>query len=286
MDYISKTFIEKGWSGDRKYCVTGEDGTKYLLRVSPAEKSEKRAKEFLLQQKAAALGISMCMPVEFGSCEEGVYILQTWVDGEDGESLIPSLPPAEQYTMGLEAGRILRKLHTVPAPAGQPDWETRYRVKIDRHIRDYQSCPFQFPGDTYLTAYIEENRPLLRGRPQSFQHGDYHIGNMMLEQGRLVIIDFDRCGFGDPWRDFNRIVWCAKAAPAFARGRVDGYFDGEVPYTFWQTLALYIASNALGAVPWAIPYGQDEIDTMLNQARDVLRWYDNMKTPVPTWYPK
>jgi len=37
-------------------------------------------------------------------------------------------------------------------------------------------------------------------------------------------------------------------------------------------------------VPWAMPFGQAEVDTMLRQAEDVLRWYDNMKNPVPSWY--
>jgi hypothetical protein len=37
-------------------------------------------------------------------------------------------------------------------------------------------------------------------------------------------------------------------------------------------------------VYWAIPFGQGEIDTMLNQAKEVLSWYDNMQNPVPTWY--
>jgi hypothetical protein len=28
----------------------------------------------------------------------------------------------------------------------------------------------------------------------------------------------------------------------------------------------------------------DEIDTMIKQSQDVLRWYDGMMNPVPTWY--
>ena len=65
---------------------------------------------------------------------------------------------------------------------------------------------------------------------------------------------------------------------------VNGYFDDDVPMDFWRLLALYIASNTLSSVYWAIPFGQKEIDTMLNQAKEVLSWYDNMQNPVPTWY--
>ena len=65
---------------------------------------------------------------------------------------------------------------------------------------------------------------------------------------------------------------------------VNGYFDDNVPIEFWRLLALYISSNTLSSVYWAIPFGQDEVNTMLNQAKEVLSWYDNMRNPVPAWY--
>ena len=150
----------------------------------------------------------------------------------------------------------------------------------------YENCELKYEvdGDAFI-RYIENNRHLLKDRPQSYQHGDYHIGNMMIDQdGVLTIIDFDRDDFGDPWEEFNRIVWCAQAAPAFASGMVDGYFDGEIPIEFWRLLALYIASNTLSSLPWAIPFGEKEIGVMQKQAAQVLRWYANMTDPVPTWY--
>ena len=33
--FISKELIQKGWSGDKKYCAIDEHGNKFLLRVSP-----------------------------------------------------------------------------------------------------------------------------------------------------------------------------------------------------------------------------------------------------------
>ena len=108
---------------------------------------------------------------------------------------------------------------------------------------------------------------------------------MMIDRdGVLTVIDFDKDDFGDPWEEFNRIVWSAQAAPAFASGMVDGYFDGQVPLAFWKLLALYIASNTLGSLPWAIPFGDQEIQVMLAQAAQVLQWYDGMKRVVPAWY--
>ena len=285
---ISQTPIDKGWSGDQKYCAVTAAGQKYLLRISSIERLERKRREYAKMSEVARLGIPMCLPVEFGTCDEGAYSIQSWIDGEDAEEAIMAMDADAQYQYGLDAGRILAKIHTIPAPADAPSWENRFNAKIDRKIAMYADCKLKYEsgGEAFL-QYIAENRHLLRGRPQSYQHGDYHIGNMMIDKnGVLTIIDFDRDDFGDPWEEFNRIVWCAQAAPAFASGMVDGYFDGDVPMEFWKLLALYICSNTLGSLPWAIHFGEGEIRVMRNQATQVLQWYDGMKNVVPTWYQK
>lgn len=284
-EFVSKTTVEKGWSGDKKYCAVTADGTKYLLRVSPIEQYERKKSEFELMQRVAALGVPMCEALEFGTCDEGVYSVQTWIEGRDAEELLPELSEEAQYRYGYESGKILQKIHSIPAPEGIEDWEVYFNRKADRKIEMYEECPLKYENGHAFIGYINANRHLLQGRPRTYQHGDYHVGNMMIDKsGKLFIIDFNRNDFGDPWEEFNRIVWCAQAAPKFASGVVDGYFDSEVPMEFWRLLALYISSNTLSSLPWAIPFGDGEVQTMTNQAADVLRWYDNMTNPVPTWY--
>lgn len=283
--FITKQPVNKGWSGDKKYCVTDENGERYLLRISDMDQYDAKQSEFNRMKQVAALGVPMCLPIEFGTCAEGVYSVQSWIDGRDAEEVIPALSDTEQYAYGLEAGRILKKIHSIPAPDTQEDWEIRFNRKMDGKIKKYKECPIQYENGQAFIDYIGENRHLLKDRPQVYQHGDYHIGNMMIDQsGQLCIIDFNRNDYGDPWEEFNRIVWCAQKSPLFASGMVNGYFDGKVPFTFWKLLALYISSNTLSSVYWAIPFGQREVDTMLNQAREVLAWYDNMRNPIPAWY--
>ena len=285
---ITRSLIEKGWSGDQKYCAVTTDGTKYLLRISSIERLERKRREYEKMSEVAELGIPMCMPVEFGTCEEDAYSIQTWIDGEEAETAIMSMDSSEQYRYGLDAGRILSKIHTIPAQKDAPNWETRFNAKIDRKIAMYENCELKYErgGDTFLN-FLADNRYLLAGRPQSYQHGDYHIGNMRIDNnGVLTIIDFEKWDVGDPWEEFNRIVWSAQAAPAFASGMVDGYFDGNVPMEFWKLLALYISAGMIGSLPWAIPFGEKEVQVMRKQAAQVLQWYDGMKNVVPTWYRK
>ncbi len=289
MSYTSKILIEKGWSGDKKYRVTAADGRTYLLRISPAEQYERQCATFAYMTRVAALEVPMCRPVSCEAREDGVYSVQEWINGEDAEEVIPSLPLERQYAYGLDSGRILSRMHEIPAPAGCEPWATRYGRKIDRKLHMYAACPLHYENGQAFIDHIARSRHLLEGRPQVYQHGDYHIGNMMVgDDRRLTVIDFEKSDWGDPWEEFNRIVWCAQASPAFASGMVDGYFGvptgGEIPRAFWELLALYIATNTLSSLPWALPFGEREISTMTHQAEEVLSWYEGMERVIPTWY--
>ena len=78
---ITRTSIDKGWSGDQKYCAITADGQKYLLRISTIDRLERKRREYEKMSEVAQLGIPMCMPVEFGTCDDGAYSILSWSDG-------------------------------------------------------------------------------------------------------------------------------------------------------------------------------------------------------------
>ncbi len=279
--------LNKGWSSDKKYYIETKDGEKLLLRVSDISEYDKKKAEYEAIKKLDNFDILMSRPLDFGAfnSSKNVYMLLTWIDGEDAESVLPTLNKKEQYQLGIKAGEFMRKIHSIPAPKNQMPWAKRFNAKIDNKISVYKKCGIKIPNDNAIINYLNQNRFLLNDRPQSFQHGDYHAGNMIITpNGELGIIDFNRFDYGDPWEEFNRIVWCSSVSNHFATGRINGYFDGDVPNEFFRLMALYIASNQLSSVYWAIQFGQDEIDTMLKQASDMIDYYDGMTNVVPKWY--
>lgn len=279
--------ISKGWSGDKKYAIETAAGQRLLLRIADASQSERKKSEFEMMKRVFALGVPMSEPIEFGWCDGGksVYTLLRWCDGEDAEAALPLLTETEQYVLGLQSGRILKKIHAILAPQAQEDWAVRFARKTNTKIEKYRACGIAFAGDDAIIDYLQTNMPLLAQRPQCFQHGDYHVGNMVISSdGKLSVIDFNRFDFGDPWEELNRIVWSAAASPHFATGQLVGYFGGRPPMEFFCLLAFYISSNMLSSIYWAIPFGVSEVETMLAQARQVLAWFDGMKNPVPSWY--
>ncbi|MEG0470979.1 MAG: phosphotransferase [Solibacillus sp.] len=279
--------INKGWSGDKKYYIETVMGEKMLLRIADISAYDQKNHEFKMMKRIAKTGVPMSQPVDMGICDNGqsVYSLFTWCDGEDAEIVLPKMTETEQYELGLKSGQILRGIHNIPAPEDQEQWAPRFNRKADDKIQKYKECGIKIDDGDKVIAYIEANRHLLEGRPQSYHHGDYHVGNMIISpEGELSIIDFNRNDYGDPWEEFNRIVWSATVSPHFATGKLNGYFNGRPPVQFFKLLAFYISSNMLSSIPWAIPFGEKDVTVMKNQANDVLTWFDGMNNPTPTWY--
>ena len=153
--FVSAVPIAAGWSADRKFCVTDTDGTKYLLRISSPEKEAYKRLEFQMMESVAALGIPMSRPVEFGVCEEGVYSLQSWIDGMDLSEALKPMGAETRYEYGVESGRILRRIQEAPVPPeeNEESWDDYYNRKIDRRISAAVECPVKFRG---------QNRRILR----------------------------------------------------------------------------------------------------------------------------
>lgn len=281
--------INKGWSSDKKYYIETTDRQKLLLRLADISEYERKKNEFEMMQRISALDIPMSQPIDFGTCNncKSVYQLLTWIDGKDAEEILPLLSETEQYTLGLQAGEILRKMQTVESIPASQDWLNGYSAKIDRFIARYKNCGLTFDGDDIIINFIEKNRYLMDNRPMCFTHDDYHLGNMILSSDKkLYIIDFQRFRMVEPYHAMNSLVFSAKNSSYFATGQINGYFDGDIPRDFWHLLAFYMAVNAINSLAWSIPYGQKEIDFAYKKIADILGWYANMKSTVPIWYLK
>lgn len=281
--------IEEGWSREEKYRVEDQEGNVYLLRLSSPDTYDKKKRDFDHLQALQQYGLLMPKGVDFGLCEgtNQVYTLLSWIEGQEAESILPSLSPLQQYNLGIKGGRALKTIHRIPVPKDVEleEWSIKFDRKIGRNIDNYNNCEVKFDHDQQLIQFVEGQRKKLKNVTQCFHHGDYHVGNMIITDDlELGIIDFNRADYGDPWEEFNRIIWCAQISPMFATGLINGYFPKGVPEDFFNMMALYIASNQLGSIPWALSYGDDQVKVMLDQVATVLEWYDNFKTTVPSWY--
>ena len=283
--------INKGLSSDKKYYIETSDGKRFLLRIADISEYEHKKTLFNMMQRVVVLDIPMPNPVDFGLCNGGknVYQLLTWCDGENLETLLPALSEIKQYSLGLKAGEILRRIHTIPAPDNLADWSIRYLETNDSRINAFNQCGVQIAGSEAIYRYYKNNKHLLNGRPQCLHHGDYHIGNFLItDHDDLSVIDWELLDYGnyaDPWEEFNRIG-NSDVIPCFTTGLMRGYFNGEPPAAFWPLFALYLSAGALMLVAWAFYRQKDCLEDCIQNANKMLCWFDYMNNPMPTWYLK
>lgn len=274
--------LNKGWSKDQKYIVEYK-GTKALLRMSFIDRKSHRLKMVDTMKLLTKSGVPLCQPLDVHLTESTIKIVFQWIEGEDLKDVIDSFSNLRQYELGVQAGRYLTKIHKIPYVDTPVNWDTVFTSKMNRKLDLYKDSTIKYDDDSLYLNAISNYQFLLKDRPTTFQHGDYHIGNMMLSLDKLIIIDFDRWDYGDPWEEFNRIVWSAQTSPLFASGIIDGYFENSVPDEFWKLLLLYISSNMLSSLPWALDFGDKEVTTIINQHHDVVSWYQHHPY-IPSWY--
>lgn len=279
--------IEKGWSADIKFYIVDKKGEKFLLRLSNIDLFEKKKLEYENLFLISKLGINMSVPVEFGICDGGkkVYSLLTWLEGEEAIDIIPTLPKSKQYELGVEAGKILQKMHTIKPVEIKESWETRYKRKIDIVIKAYKKSGHKIENDEAIFDFIKYSEVYLKGRPITYQHGDYHLGNMLITpDGSIGIIDFNRSSYGDPWEEYDRFIFSWEKSIEFAIGQIHGYFDNKVPDEFFKLMSLYNARNLIASIPWSITYGNQELEHTFAQISKVKEAYNGFKSYIPSWY--
>lgn len=279
--------ISKGWSSDKKYRIITDLGEELLLRISSKEKYENKKKEYEIIGKFSSLGFPMSMPIAFGLCSggENVFMLLSWVKGQELEETLPTLPEKRQYLLGRQAGKILKKIHGIPVAVEDMPKETHKAKKL-RQLDSYIASDVRVPGDEAVIKYVRDNIDIIWNQPPVYQHGDFHTGNLVLtDDGNIGVIDFNRWSVGDPYEEFYKLEsFGVEVSVPYCIGQIDAYFDDAVPDIFWRTLAVYVAHASLYSIKWAEPFGQKDMDGMVERYVMANRDFNGFRETVPLWY--
>ena len=279
--------ITEGMSGDRKYRIAVTNGEHWLLRIADVAEYDTKRKDAMYLHRLWQAGLPVPKVIASGPCEGGksVYTLLEWMEGTEAEQTVPQLPQNEQYAFGIKSGEILRAIHENTAMPHMGSWLQRYCDVMQPRFDAYREKGEPFAGSDTVLRFLEDNMPLLEGRPQCRLHGDYHLGNMIIsEAGKLFIIDWQTVDFGgaaDGWYDFTRL---ALQYPAVAAGQIDGYFGGDIPQAFWRLLAVYLSASCLTSIVWAKHRMPELLPEVLQNNADNAAFLAQTKDYIPAWY--
>ena len=286
-NWESVDLVSKGWSSDKKYRIRTIDGELLLLRISDIEQYEAKKKEYDMITKYSKLGISMSMPRKFGICNGGknVYMLLSWIEGSDLEEILPILSEKEQYLLGREAGKILKKIHSIPVEVAGIPINTKKEKKLFQLSR-YEDSQVRISDDEIAIKFVKDNIDLIWKENPVYMHGDFHPGNLIYRaDGSIGVIDFNRWEVGDPYEEFYKLEsFGIEVSIPYCIGQIDAYFDDDIPDDFWITNTVYVAQASLFSIKWAEKFGQEEMDGMVKRARISFENYDDFRLNIPKWY--
>ncbi len=167
-------------------------------------------------------GISMPEPIDFQSSL--CLLIQEEVPGSSLKVLMNPLPQKEHFR---QMGRALAKLHRC---AFVPDVPFTVRDHLMRCHPKHEFLAFASPELAPDIDYIVERAYRIEAAfgqfPLALLHGDFHLGQIHLADGRVWLIDFDALSYGDPAADLGNLLVFLKAKasrnPAF-NGLIDAF---------------------------------------------------------------
>jgi len=288
-NYTKIDLIDIGLSKDKKYYIETADRKRLILRISDISEYDSKKAAYERMKYMDKHEIPMSRPIDFGVCdgEKSVYQLLSWCDGEVLDDVFTALSEAEQYRIGIKAGETLQKIHSVPiakADITTTGWNERYSSFIDESISWFHKTGVAVENATLILDYFNNNRSLLKERPQCYMHGDFHTGNLMVAEQELFVIDWEILlfnSYGDPWHEVGM-----KETPYFSTGFIRGYFNGEPPEDYWRVLAFYSSIGAISSITWAYYHHPEFLESCIENVAKVLVSYDNMQNHMPKEYLK
>lgn len=145
-------------------------------------------------------------------------ITMSWISG----TRLDQMPVDERLERIRESGALLRRLHTIPAPAGLPGPPddraivARYRALGGPEIglRDVSSAS------------------------TAFCHGDWTDANLLSEHGAIAgVVDWERAHRGDPMRELARAAFGSGLKDPRSRlALLEGYGASEADIEEWEPL--------------------------------------------------
>ncbi|WP_407974727.1 aminoglycoside phosphotransferase family protein [Bacillus altitudinis] len=285
---ISFRPMTSGFSGDRTFLVT-TPSEKLVLKLSDIQKYASLKKKASIQQKLKNRGVICSEVMEVGvSAEQNcTFRIFPFIEGEIARASIHLLTEEEQYEIGRRAGRDLSIMHTCDAPFYAAPWDKKVLAKHERYVHAYQSSGVTFSHDQFVLDFIQSHADAVKGRPNQFQHDDFHLGNIIIQRHQYAgVIDFDQSDWGDPIHDFYKLsLFSRESSIPFSAGQLDAYLSTtQVTRNFWLLFSMYTAMSCFSSIVWTLSHDPGHVKDMVNRVERILSDHKRFTQLTPVWY--
>lgn len=276
------TKLIKGFSKDEKYILKSINNQKYILRLSNIKLLEFRKKQCDLLSKLDNT-ITCSKILYYGIFDKNYcFFVTSFLSGSDAIEIIKLTDKKKSYMYGIKAGKLLKKWHETSINVSSLSWNDIYKNKKEQLVKSLLECEYSLPLQKKLLNYLEQNLYLLNDRPLVFCHGDFHLGNMIIDDEEIRIIDVLNCSLADPYEEFKRCYWSIIDGGYFQTGLINGYFENDIPQDFFKILKIYTIESMITFFLKAIKIGNFEEYIKFNEKQ--LEWWGDFDFSIPIWY--
>jgi aminoglycoside phosphotransferase (APT) family kinase protein len=185
---------------------------------------ERKQEEYMYMKQLELLHIPTPKLIHFIKLEGLNKCVQVfeWTQGVNGEESLSKLSVEEQYNAGRKAGEVLKRIHSIERESASNKWEIFRWNKYERYIEALADYEVNFLDLKPVLTFVENHKDLLKNRPITFLHDDFHPANSMIHNKEFIIIDFGGYDFGDPIHDFyykNKQTICGWTSSRLLRRR-------------------------------------------------------------------
>lgn len=208
-----------GGHSNLTYRFVDAGGADYVLRRPPLghvlESAHDMGREHRIVTALAGSGVPVA-PTH-GLCEDpevngAPFYVMGFVRGSvlhDADAA-RGLPEPERHELGLDVIRVLAELHNLDPDAVGLGTLGRKEAYLERQLKRWNkqweaSKTHEIPEMEETSKRLTEQMPDQVGA--SIVHGDYRLGNMMVDSGRIrAVLDWELCTLGDPLADVGYLL--------------------------------------------------------------------------------
>lgn len=282
-DYIVVEKISSGASSVEKYKVYKE-GKYYLLRIFDARFMKSRYKA--LENMKILLENNIAIPKVYSKGllnDKKGYALLEWIDGISLENKLISSEKEFQY--GKYAAYELLKMHKVNI-SNQINIYDRFTKLFSKKVKKVLELEIEKENIELLRDFVMKHQSILKElKDNSIIHGDFHPGNIIFNNNKLIFIDMDVCTISHPWEDLTSNA-CNMEFPDFYSSVIVNYFNGEVPEMFWQVYYLIGSLYVIDYILYTLRIQGKTLKDGQEKLKEFLEFSNYFQNFVPSWFNK
>lgn len=226
-------------------------------------------------------GIAVPEIYDFGQFSDNKhgYAVVDWIDGVSLDNLLIDDSLIIKY--GKIVAEELLKMHNIDTNE-KTDIYDKFINSFNKKINKLKNLGIDYTSSV-LELFVLDNIKYLKELDTSIIHGDFHLGNIIVNDDRICFIDLDVCKNDFAWIDLSTNA-CNLDYPKFYTILINEYFNNSIPDNFWIIYNLYGSLYCLDYILYCNRMGNKTLEDGVTVVNKFLYYSDEFSSLKPRWF--